>query len=313
MGIWSCAIATTLMKTTLIRLIEGARVRNPLYFRVMCSYAFSRFFIWGLFMRFTGFVVAVAGLAAVQAASAADMPTKAPMLTKAPPVIPFTWTGSYIGGFVGGAGPAKDIATTDPFFPVLGVGFNFVPPTSVSYRTSSSVIAGYTSGYNWQFAPQWVVGYESETGYLRMRGSAVMNPAGAGDTAAFTNYGNWYSTYAARFGYAVDRSLIYVKGGAVVMRVETGVVDTTGVTFDSSSRKWRVGYAVGGGWEYAIDSKWSVKAEYMYLGLGQNFDTSATIPTIPADGTGFSTTHLSGIHTAKIGLNYKWDWFAMFR
>jgi outer membrane immunogenic protein len=57
----------------------------------------------------------------------------------------------------------------------------------------------------------------------------------------------------------------------------------------------------------------SVKAEYMYLGLGQNFDTSATFPAIPADGTGFSTTHLSGIHTAKIGLNYKWDWFAMFR
>jgi hypothetical protein len=51
----------------------------------------------------------------------------------------------------------------------------------------------------------------------------------------------------------------------------------------------------------------------MYLGLGQNFDTSATFPAIPADGTGFSTTHLSGIHTAKIGLNYKWDWFAMFR
>jgi len=300
------------MKSTLIRLIEGERVRNPLYFRLMRSYALPRLCIWGLFMRFAGFVVAAAGLIAAQCAFAADMPVKGPMLTKAPPVVPFTWTGSYIGGFVGGAGGAKNVSTTDPFFPAVGAPYNAVPPAS--YGLGSSVIAGYTSGYNWQFAPHWVVGYEGETGYLRMRGSAVMNPAGAGDTSAFTNYGNWYSTYAARFGYAVDRSLIYVKGGAVLTRVETGVVDTTPlVTFDSSSRKWRVGYAVGGGWEYAIDSKWSVKAEYMYLGLGKNFDTSAPAGGNPAAGTGFSTTSLSGIHTVKIGLNYKWDWFALFR
>ena len=107
--------------------------------------------------------------------------------------------------------------------------------------------------------------------------------------------------------------MIYVKGGAVLTRVETGVVDNAGLTFDSTSRKWQVGYAVGGGWEYAIDSKWSVKAEYMYLGLGKNFDTPAPVPSNPAIGTGFSTTSLSGIHTVKIGLNYTWDWFAMFR
>lgn len=128
----------------------------------------------------------------------------------------------------------------------------------------------------------------------------------------FTNYGDWYSAYTARLGYAVDRSLFYAKGGAVVMRVETGVLDTTGaVTSDSTTRKWEVGYAVGGGWEYAIDSKWSVKAEYLYFGFGK-FDTSAPAVGNPGVGTGFSTTSLAGIHTAKIGLNYKWDWFGLF-
>jgi outer membrane immunogenic protein len=261
-------------------------------------------------MRFklAGFVAAVS-LATAQSAYAADMPAKAPMPTKAPAVVPFTWTGSYIGGFVGGASAAKDVSTTDPIFPAVGGVFNGVAPTS--YRLGSSVIAGFTGGYNWQFAPHWVVGYESETGYLRMRGSAVMSPAN--DTVAFTNYGNWYSAYTARFGYAFDRSLIYAKGGVALTRIETGVVDTTGVTLDTSARKWKAGYAVGGGLEYAIDSKWSLKAEYLYLGFGKNFDTTGTIPTNPGAGTGFSTTSLSGIHTAKIGLNYKWDWFGLFR
>ena len=62
--------------------------------------ALPRLFIWGLFMRFTGFVVAAAGLAAVQAASAADMPTKAPI--KAAPMVAATpWTGFYVNGGVG--------------------------------------------------------------------------------------------------------------------------------------------------------------------------------------------------------------------
>jgi hypothetical protein len=35
------------------------------------------------------------------------------------------------------------------------------------------VIGGYTSGYNWQFAPNWVIGYEGETGYIGVKGSSA--------------------------------------------------------------------------------------------------------------------------------------------
>jgi outer membrane immunogenic protein len=259
-------------------------------------------------MRRIGIVLlAAAGIGLSGAASAADLGT-APIYKKAPAAMPFTWTGAYIGAYIGGATGAKDAVTNDPVT-VGGAGYNGVVPTS--YGVGSSFIGGYTGGYNWQIAPNWVIGYEGETGYMRLRGSAIQNPAGLNDTVAFANIGDWYSVWTARLGYAVDRSLFYVKGGALAARVETGAVDGTGPTLlNTSGHRWQFGYAVGGGWEYAIDPKWSVKAEYLYLGLDRNY----TVTGFDSTATPFSTTtRLPGIHTGKVGVNYKFDWFGLLR
>jgi outer membrane immunogenic protein len=42
-------------------------------------------------------------------------------------------------------------------------------------------------------------------------------------------------------------------------------------------KKYRLGYAIGGGWEYALDNKWSVKAEYLYLGFDNNITTTGNL------------------------------------
>src|SRR5689334_5541164 len=105
----------------------------------------------------TGFV-ALAALAAGPAI-AADIPVKAPV-TKAPPPSAFNWTGFYTGVFVGGAWADRNVTTRDPCLVTTTcttVGnYNGVPP--ISYDLKSSVIAGYTSGYNWQNG-QWVFGF----------------------------------------------------------------------------------------------------------------------------------------------------------
>lgn len=229
-------------------------------------------------------LLAAAGMSFAGAASAADLGT-APIYRKAAPVEAWSWTGSYVGLYIGGAS-GNNVDTTDAFI-----------ANRTSYGLGSSVIGGYTDGYNWQVAPNWLIGYESETGYMKLKGSALY-PGTALNAA--TETGSLYSVWAARLGYVMDKSLLYVKGGAVLTR------------FDSSSRngmisdhEYEFGYAIGGGWEYAFAPKWSVKAEYLYLG----FDKDLTFGTGPQ----MATSHFGGVHTGKVGVNYKFDWFSLLR
>jgi outer membrane immunogenic protein len=246
-------------------------------------------------------LVAAAGFGLSSAASAADLGT-APIYRKAPPPQVFTWTGSYIGGFVGGAFAAKDTVTG---VPLDSLGAPIFAGTASSYKYDSSFIGGFTDGYNWQFAPNWLVGYESETGYIGLKGSSSY--AGSATSIANTRTDGLYSVWAARFGYTFDRSLIYAKGGVALTQFDTGVSDgTPGNHIDTVQRKYAWGYAVGGGWEYAIDNKWSVKAEYLYLGFDKDVTTTGNL-----NGDGgtqvFTTTKLPGVHTIKAGVNYKFD------
>lgn len=240
-------------------------------------------------------IAAAATVLFAGSASAADMAR--PVYTKAAPIVApaWSWTGSYIGGYVGGAFSTNNYSNTNPF---AGTLLN-------SYKLNSSFIGGYTGGYNWQFAPNWLIGYEGETGYIHMKGTGLFPPAGPAFGTA--EIGNYYSTWTARFGYVADRSLIYAKGGVVLARFDTGVyAGPAGLGF--SNHQYELGYAVGGGWEYAFDPKWSLKAEYEYLGFNKDFTYGGFAPGLLA-----STTHFGGIHTGKVGLNYKWDWFSLLR
>jgi outer membrane immunogenic protein len=242
-------------------------------------------------MRKLGVILfAAATVSPAQTASAADLGT-APIYRKAAPVPApaFNWAGSYIGGFVGGAVSANSVTTTDP----LAIS----PPAS--YDLDAGVIAGYTGGYNLQVAPQWLIGYEGETGYIGVKGSG--NYLGS---AAFakTETNGMYSAWTGRLGYIVaERSLFYVKGGAALARFNTSYNNGAASV---SGHEFVLGYAAGAGWEYAIDPKWSVKAEYLYLGFDKTFDFGPT---------GTAATTVNGIHTGKVGLNYKWDWSSLLR
>lgn len=120
------------------------------------------------------FLAAVAVIGFASVASAADMPTKAPMVAPAPI---YNWSGFYIGGFAGLA-TAGNATTSDPCLVgspcVLTGTYNGVPP--LDYSLGTSFIGGGTIGWNWQSpGSRFVFGFENEIGYLHLRGSAVMN------------------------------------------------------------------------------------------------------------------------------------------
>jgi outer membrane immunogenic protein len=65
----------------------------------------------------------------------------------------------------------------------------------------------------------------------------------------------------------------------------------------TQSDKTRWGWTVGSGFEFAIAPQWSVKSEYMYMDFGKRTSTNL-------DGDTFE--HRNRVHTAKVGLNYRW-------
>ena len=175
-------------------------------------------------MRKIALIAFAAGMGLAGTASAADMAAK-PIYTKAPPAAPvWSWTGSYIGGYVGGAW--SDPSTT---VPVNGGGVPLPAPGvtgAISYDLGASFIGGYTGGYNYQFAPNWLIGYEGETGYMHLKGSGVY--PGTLGLISQTETGSLYSVWAARFGYVMDKSLFYAKGGAVLTQFQTDVFTSSG-------------------------------------------------------------------------------------
>ena len=116
----------------------------------------------------------------------------------------------------------------------------------------------------------WVLGLEGDFEYFDARsslsGTGILT---TGDPVTVTNSvkSSWLATIRPRFGYAWNRTLVYVTGGAAFsdLRYTQSIVTTlaaaTGALAVSSTR---VGWTVGAGFEYAVTNNWSIKAEYLY-------------------------------------------------
>jgi outer membrane immunogenic protein len=277
--------------------------------------------------------VALWTLAVAGTASAADL--RRPAMPPPPPPV-FNWTGCYIGGYVGGAWNDRDAIFTDlgnsTFRAFSGgvVSGRLEGTHSYNVGLDSSFIGGGTLGCNWQpVGSPFVLGIEGEAGYMKLSGSAfdpLINSTltvsafrGTPDVLGSAKVGDWYGMITGRLGYAWGPTLIYIKGGAAFVPVQASVLDQCAVT-GAGCGNWLISTSdshtittgtLGGGIEWAFASHWSVKGEYMFIGLG-NHHVSTTCG-LATSGTGtiisggqFCFDHeFSGIHTAKVGLNYR--------
>lgn len=192
--------------------------------------------------------VAAAAIAAFGLAGLADAATAAPV---------FNWTGFYVGAYAGYAW-GRTVGTDDgdsagtPWYAPLGQQFS---------SHNDSFIGGGQAGYNYQFG-QWVAGVEGDLGSMRFQGTFLYG----GDTPLASN-SSYDATLRARFGYAFDRSLVYVTGGAFGANFRSTVSrPATGMFSTDTGTQW--GWTVGGGWEYGFTPNWSVKAEYLHFDAG---------------------------------------------
>lgn len=213
-------------------------------------------------------------------ASAADLSTRYPVKAAVVPVQTFSWTGFYIGGNVGYGWVSNNYDYT------VWPGLNY----SYDLGNSDGFFGGLQGGFNYQFYNNIVVGIEADLEFADMGTSAVLV---GGPLNGFVGSQNidYFGTIRARAGYAFDRFLPYITGGAAWANSSF----TSPLTFDSkSSTSW--GWTVGGGAEYAITNNWTVKAEYLYMSFDGSTRTFANLDTL---STGFD------LQTLKLGVNYK--------
>jgi len=226
------------------------------------------------------------------AANAADLPTKAPIL-KAPPPVAYDWTGFYVGAFYSTSVTQTKGHTDPPFAGGASPG--------VWDSTAGGIGFGGTLGYNWQFAPTWLIGVEGEFGTLGIDRTMPdwFDPILAGTKA------DWYGTVRGRLGYVAGPSLLYVTGGAAFVNItDTFGGDGGGPTQlpAVSNTTTKTGWVVGGGIETKLSRNWSATAEYLFIDAG-----STTFASNPFSIPGAPTTFDHSYHVLKTGLNYKLD------
>jgi outer membrane immunogenic protein len=230
-------------------------------------------------------------------ASAADLPMKAPPApVYVPP--PFTWTGCYIGGNVGGAWGKHDWNDT-----LFGLNWS-------NDDNNGRFIGGGQVGCNYQFN-SFVIGAEGDFDWAannnNNNNTGIIGPLG--HSFAVTGNDAWIATAAARFGWAWDRALFYVKGGGGWIHNNGFTITdlTTGASLSGNTDNTRSGWLVGAGIEYAFYTNWTIKVEYDYLGLNSQ---SFTVPgvVIPAlAGDTFNSGH-NNVQMVKVGFNYLFNW-----
>jgi outer membrane immunogenic protein len=213
-------------------------------------------------------VVALGGVAA--AADLPPAPGPAPYY-KAPAYAPaYNWSGFYLGLNGGGGWGRSDWSTTGTF-------------------NTSGGLAGGTIGYNYQMN-QVVLGVEGDIDWADINGTTNTGCTAVGGTGCRTS-DEWLSTVRGRLGYAADRFMPYVTGGAAFGDIKASGPGLTGV--DTTNAGW----TVGGGIEFAIAGHWTAKAEYLYVDLGNVSCGTAC---------GAATQNVSWkANIGRVGLNYR--------
>ena len=224
-------------------------------------------------------------LGAAQNVFAADLPVKAPRAPAA--IVASTWTGCFVGGHVGGMW-ARTVWTnaTDPF-----VG------EAISSNDPSGVVAGGQVGCDYQTG-SFVIGLQGD--------GAWTNASGTGDDLVFAGArdrteSKWLASATVRLGYAWDRWLGYVRGGAAWIRNEYTFFAPTGAAF-AGAKETRTGWTAGVGLEYLFTPGVSGFVEYNYYDFGDDVN-SLLVLTSGAFFGNASIRHQA--HAAKVGINFR--------
>ena len=275
-------------------------------------------------------LVAVLIIAAHSAAHSADV------VRKAPPAPVSNWGGWYAGLNVGGGWANTDVgyAPNDALMSFIFSVPNFFPISANGDRNrSSGALGGIQVGYNYQFDPRWVTGFEADFQGAGIDGRGTTSYLFDQVSTSASQNIDYFGTVRARLGYpANDSLLIYATGGFAYAHLNNAASTTTttgfagglagpnGVVytfacgslnaapdlcFSRAPNGITPGWTAGGGLEYALGQKWSVKGEYLFAQFKETVDVVAVTAAPGSTPASYSANFTTNLNIVRIGLNYK--------
>jgi outer membrane immunogenic protein len=250
-------------------------------------------------MRKSSILLAAFAALWVTAASAADMPLKAPLAPV--PYTSYNWTGFYLGGEAGGAWATSQSTNI--------TGATSFPAGTVQNPINySGILGGFYGGANYQFS-QFVVGIDGDYTWASLLGTGTDISTVNGHINEHTDHINWIGTVTGRVGYAVNNWLLFAKGGWAWAgfagnSTEYNAAGTTVVDVGSASST-RSGWTVGGGVEYGLAPHVTAKLEYDYVDFGTANFSSTDVTVATGVVNIFQRSATSSLNMVKVGLGYK--------
>ena len=253
--------------------------------------------------------IALVALGAGSSVLAADMPPtyKAPAY-----VVPvWSWSGFYAGVSGGYARlRATNIPISGDAATTASQGLGNVP-FSLNSPADDGWLIGGQIGFNRQIN-SLVLGIEADLSYVDGVARSVSTTQGpAVVTTQFSDKLDYFGTIRGRVGLAVDRSLWYATGGLAYGNVKSSAIifpgpGVVGPTLAGSDSNVRFGWTIGGGIEFALVGRWSVKAEYLHYDLGSEVLNIATVSGGAPQTATFN--HDTKGHIVRVGLNYQFSY-----
>jgi len=206
------------------------------------------------------------------------------------------WSGFYLGAATGVTADKTDYFVTAP------VGNTFV--SSPGEFTDTGIIGGLYAGYDFDLG-DFVIGFEGDIAAL---GGISQEDYffGAKTDETISESIDWLATLRARAGYGSDQYLVYLTGGLTAGHVNadynySNTVITT-FSYDGSASGFEFGWVLGAGIETRLDSRWSVRAEFMHVDLN---DT--TLSAFNAfNGVTNTVRFENELDIARVGLTFRY-------
>ena len=235
-------------------------------------------------------------------AAAPAMAAEVPMPVKAPRQVPvvqaYDWTGLYVGGHTGYAGGRSNWSSPPDLSSSLGLF-----QSSDIFTGSGSYFGGLQIGYDYMLPSRVVLGAQLDASFpgfprndISLGGISIFSTPEIG-LASYSENVLHSGTLRARVGYAPDNWLVYATGGFAWTYDQLTLTHLADDTTIDSPFLWRLGWAAGGGIEYAFAPNWTANVEYLFTKYG---NSSVMFPN-----AGLQFTSDFSLQQVRAGLNYR--------